>query len=250
MRHEDRHVTCISDVLLALREQAVPGEVFWFRGHAQHDWALLPSLARRAGHLERETEVIKRFIQLAVPHLTEGAPQSDWEWIFLMQHHRVPTRLLDWTESPLTALWFAVNSLDPQIEAQDGAFWCLSPLALNREARFRGKLETELPGFGKDEVLNSWLPDRQDSGLAQNPVAATGPRTSKRMAAQLGNFTIFDRGSVAIDQVGARQHIWKLVIPAASKPTFREELKLLRLTELTLFPDLDRVADLAREILV
>lgn len=126
----------------------------------------------------------------------------------------------------------------------------MAPLSLNREARFRGRLETELPGFGKDDVLNSWLPDRQDSGLAQNPVAATGPRTSPRMAAQLGNFTISDRGSQPIEQVGARQHVWRLIIPAAAKPTFKEELKLLRFTELTLFPDLDRVAAVAKEVLL
>lgn len=179
-----------------------------------------------------------------------SAPRDDWEWIFLMQHYRVPTRLLDWTESPLAALWFAVSSTDAANVASDGAFWCLAPLSLNREARFRGRLETELPGFGKDDVLDSWLPDRQDRGLAQNPVAATGPRNSRRMAAQLGNFTISDRGSGAIDEIGERRHVWRFIIPAAAKPTFAEELKLLRFTELTLFPDLDRVATVTKELLL
>ncbi len=249
MRHADRAINSVSELLVALRDVTVPRELLWFRGHSQSNWRLVPTLARNADHLGRETEVIKRFIQLAVPHLTEDPPRDDWEWIFLMQHYRVPTRLLDWTESPLAALWFAVSSSAAADGVSDGAFWCLAPLSLNREARFRGRMETELPGFGKDEVLNSWLPDRQDQGLAQNPVAATGPRNSRRMAAQLGNFTISDRGSGAIEEIGAQNHVWRFIIPVAAKPTFVEELKLLRFSELTLFPDLDRVATLTRELL-
>ncbi|MCA3155560.1 MAG: FRG domain-containing protein [Burkholderiales bacterium] len=249
MRHDDQEIQSVNDLLTQLRVRSLPREVVWFRGHANMDWQLVPSLARNAGHLPKETELIKRFIQLAVPHLTEDHPRDEWEWIFLMQHHRVPTRLLDWTESPLAALWFAVSSSEAADIASNGAFWCLAPLSLNKEARFRGRLETELPGFGKDLVLNNWLPDRQDSGTAQNPVAATGPRTSRRMAAQLGNFTISDRGSGAIDSIGERNHVWRFIIPANAKASIAEELNLLRFTELTLFPDLDRVATLTKEVL-
>lgn len=249
MRHEDREVGSVGELLSALRGTMVARELLWFRGHSNKDWKLIPSLARTQEHLQKETEVNKRFIQLAVPHLTEDAPRDDWGWIFLMQHHRVPTRLLDWTESPLTALWFAVSSMKESSLKSDAAFWCLAPLSLNREARFRGKLESELPGFGMDEVLDSYLPDRQDGGYAKNPVAATGQRNSRRMAAQLGNFTIADRGSGPVEEIGERKHIWRFIIPAAAKPAIMEELKLLRYTELTLFPDLDRVAKETLELL-
>lgn len=250
MRYQDINVSSVSELLAALQTQTKSRDLIWFRGHAQKDWKLIPSLARNPSHLMQETEVIKRFIQLAVPHLTEAPPKTDWEWIFLMQHHRVPTRLLDWSESPLAALWFAVNtknSIDTKI---DGAVWCLDPLALNREARLRGRLETELPGFESDKILDNYLPDRQDQGVGQNPVAASGRRNSRRMAAQLGNFTIFDRSPNSIEDVGAGLHVWRLVIPAAAKAAIAEELRLLRFTELTLFPDLDRVADLTKELLL
>jgi hypothetical protein len=250
MRHIDREVTTVGDLIAALRDTAVAREVVWFRGHANKDWPLTPSLARKPDHLLRETEIIKRFIQLAVPHLIDEPPRNDWEWIFLMQHHRVPTRLLDWTESPLTALWFATSLSDPTHATSDGAFWCLAPLSLNKEARFRGRLETELPGFASDPVLDSWLPDHQDHGVGQNPVAATGPRNSRRMAAQLGNFTISDRSSGAVDTIGEKKHVWRFIIPATAKIKIAEELNLLHFTELTLFPDLDRVATLTKELLV
>ena len=249
MRHDDIEIKSISDLLAALEKVSKPREMLWFRGHPIKDWKLVPSLARNVNNLRKETELIKRFIQLAVPHLTEDAPKDEWEWIFLMQHHRVPTRLLDWSESPLTALWFAVSSTEAHEASSDGAFWCLSPMDLNKEARFRGRLGTELPGFGKDTQLESYLPDRQDLGLAQNPVAATGPRNSRRMAAQLGNFTISDRESKPIEEIGASNHVWRFVIPAKDKGVIAKQLTLLRFNELTLFPDLDRVASVAREIL-
>lgn len=251
MRHQERDVSSVQELLVALRETTTPREMVWFRGQSQCEWGLIPSLARNRAHLDRETELIKRFMQLAVPHLTEDTPASDWEWIFLMQHHRVPTRLLDWTESPLAALWFAVSSHVLGDQASDAAFWCLAPLSLNKESKLRGRLDSELPGFGygMDKVLDNYLPEKQDQGAAQKPVAATGFRNSRRMAAQLGNFTIFDRGSEPIEVVGEKQHVWRFIIPAPAKTSILEELRLLRFTELTLFPDLDRVAKETQELL-
>ncbi|CBL45540.1 Conserved hypothetical protein [gamma proteobacterium HdN1] len=248
MRHEDREITSINDLVNSLRAQTVAREILWFRGHADRDWKLVPGLGRNQAHLAKETEVIKRFVQLSVPHLTEPPPKTDWEWIFLMQHYGVPTRLLDWTESPLTAMWFAMNG-DASTENKDGAVWCLAPLELNRHARFRGKLENELPGFDADEILDGYLPDRQAGGQGKNAVAATGPRNSRRIAAQLGNFTIFDRASEPIEEIGDKNHVWRWIVPAHARPNLLEELRLLRLTELSFFPDLDRVSKLTRELL-
>ena len=249
MRHEDCEIRSVSDLLNLLGEYLSSRQVVWFRGHANKDWQLVPSLARNPVHLEKETELIKRFKQLAVPHLTEGVPKDEWEWMFLMQHHRVPTRLLDWTESPLVALWFAVASSSAEERDRDGAFWCLDPLALNKQAKLRGRLETELPGFSEGTTLAAYLPDHQDIGAGLNPLAAIGPRTSRRMSAQLGNFTISDRGSLPIDDVGEKNHVWRLIIPCDAKKTIATQLNLLRFTELTLFPDLDRVATQTKELL-
>jgi FRG domain len=247
MKFLDTEVCSVTDLIERL-QQTTSNDLTWFRGQPRSSWGLVPSLSRTPENLKKENELLKRFIQLAVPHLTENIPRGDWEWIFLMQHHRVPTRLLDWTESPLTALWFAVSG-DSEDEKHDAAVWCLNPLLLNREARLRGRLETELPGFGKDGVLDSYLPDRQDTGAAQYPVAASGPRNSKRMAAQSGNFTISDAASSPIEEVGNKSHVWRFIVPKDSKPVIRKQLALLGFNELTLFPDLDRVASVTKELL-
>jgi hypothetical protein len=58
---------------------------------------------------------------------------SLWEWYFLMQHYGLPTRLLDWTESPLVALFFALAESSPKQE-HGPCVWILNPAELNRKS--------------------------------------------------------------------------------------------------------------------
>ncbi|QJR10493.1 hypothetical protein DSM104443_01557 [Usitatibacter rugosus] len=248
MRHKDIRVRTVSDILSALKKQSARGANTWFRGHAVEKWPLVPSLARKKSHLLAESALIKRFMQNAVPHI-DRPPTQEWEWMFLMQHHRAPTRLLDWSESPLASLYFVVS--DPRHSRRDGAVWCLDPTALNSEARISGfKFESEIPAFGIDDVLDSYLPSRVDKTTSTMlPVAIMGPRNTPRMAAQLGVFTINHRDHRPLEGIGKGDHVWRWIVPAASKSALRNELAFLGFTALTLFPELDRVADLAKELL-
>src|SRR5579859_3151748 len=83
----------------------------WFRGCTNCDYELVPSLGRPPFRLENERGLINTFKQNAV-QFVDQRPQSQWEWLFLARHHDIPTRLLDWTESPLIGLYFATHSLD------------------------------------------------------------------------------------------------------------------------------------------
>jgi hypothetical protein len=247
MRYQDRTIRSVSGMLSALKQQAKPGRVIWFRGQARQDWELVPSLAREAAHLLAESALIKRFMQNAAPHLVTQ-PREEWEWIFLMQHHRASTRLLDWSESPLAALYFAVH--EEKHMGASGTVWCLDPVALNREANLKFEFDAEIPAFGRDKVLESYLPSHVRENPAELiPVAIVGPRTTPRMAAQLGTFTINHRLHTPIEDIGACKHVWRWVIPAAVKRKVLKELSLLGISALTLFPELDRVADLSKEIL-
>jgi hypothetical protein len=119
-------INSISDLLKSLDQVINLDETFWYRGHAKSDWRLLPSLARNPQNLEKESDLISRFKQNAAL-LLPNLPNSEWEWLCIMQHHGVPTRLLDWTESPLIGLYFAVDSCDEN----DGALWVLKPIIRN-----------------------------------------------------------------------------------------------------------------------
>src|SRR5690554_4760695 len=57
---------------------------------------------------EYEIETLNRFKLRANSEIIPQ-PKDDWEWLALAQHHGLPTRLLDWTSSPLVALYFATK---------------------------------------------------------------------------------------------------------------------------------------------
>lgn len=104
----------------------------WFRGHPDADWALTPTLYRDAaptrGIRVVEDEIRQEFI-IRAPSLSAERPSNAWEWYFLMQHCGTPTRLLDWTEGALIALYFAVRN---KLDKADAAVWVLNPWDLNK----------------------------------------------------------------------------------------------------------------------
>jgi hypothetical protein len=128
--------------------------------------------------------------------------------------------------------------------------WCLDPIALNTEAKVQFEFGAEIPAFGRDKVLESYLPTRVLEGSARlNPLASMGPRNTARMAAQLGTFTINHRLHTPIEEIGAGDHVWRWIIPAPAKTRMATELAHLGYTSLTVFPELDRVSDLTKELL-
>lgn len=248
MRYLDRTLETIGELIEALRDYA--GEkIVWYRGQVDAAWKLVPAIARQPKHLDAELTTIKIFKQNAGPHLRER-PRSEWEWMFLMQHHRAPTRLLDWTESPLVGLYFALAGVKREHEDKDAALWFLDPVALNRHAGHHHTYPKEILAFDIDSALEGYLPDQVNARRTNlYPVAAIGPRNSPRMVAQAGTFTIMHATVIPVEEVGDSKHIWRMVIPAAAKENLRTELSMLGINEHILFPDLDRVADVARSLL-
>ena len=79
-----------------------------------------------------ENEIRHEFKSRALQLIQGRLPADEWEWYFLMQHYGVPTRLLDWTENPLIAIYFAVEGHKAD---RDAAVWALDPTWLNRKLR-------------------------------------------------------------------------------------------------------------------
>src|SRR3954454_8338892 len=98
-----------------------------FRGLSRGEYSNVSSLARLVGdaaHLERH--LVRNFRKYAV----QASPgPSTWDWLALGQHHGLPTRLMDWTFSPLVALHFATAAW-PQ---DDALLWAVDVVTAHQQ---------------------------------------------------------------------------------------------------------------------
>lgn len=248
--YDDQSIGSISDLLhhLKIHKQTSKGPI-WYRGHAQKNWDLLPSQFRPENKKE-EHEYLKQFKKDALL-LVEPIPKSQYEWLFIMRHNHLPTRLLDWTENPLTALYFALfDKLRPGVSEEDSVLWALLPLELNKNFT---ELENEqsLPSFEEDmNVLSPYTPEKYgnpgEKGK-QKPMAFLAPRNTKRMQAQQSVFTIHHRIKDPIDQIGNSKHVWKYIIPKEKKNEIRTELRLLGINKFLVYPELPVIHEKIKE---
>ena len=250
MLFKERRIRSVGDLLETLNRRQRRRVPVWYRGSTRTTHRLVPSLGRAPYRIEYERALINAFKQNAV-QFVDQRPPSEWEWLFLARHHWVPTRLLDWTESPLIGLYFAVTAADgySRDERRDGVLWVLLPTELNRQANITLGDERALPMFADDdEHLRNYLPSRlaSEPHTRMTPAAGIAIRHSKRMQAQHSVFTVTHRDQTSIDRIGDGRHIGRYIIPASAKAAIRKQLDALRVDRLSVFPELDNAARMAR----
>jgi hypothetical protein len=163
---------------------------------------------------------------------------------FLAQHHGLPTRLLDWTLSPLVAAHFA--TADPLCFDQDGVIWMVDSRQAHRMLpdRLRHFLEAEGADFFTVEMLDQAVPDLPTlDALAGSPFVLffEPPSIDDRIVNQFALFSVMPGPHTGLDDwLAAQPNLWrKLVIPACLKWEIRDKLDQANITERVLFPGLD-----------
>lgn len=226
------------------------GLVRWFRGTRSSSHRLIPSLYRHPdiqdpNHLiELEWDLLSSFRQQAPPFVGE-IPTNDLELLFLMQHYRVPTRLLDWSENPFVALFFALENCREERagEETDAAVWVLNPVHMNKVATTGQEGEATILGAFSAE-LDGYKPRAQGKSVNRLlPLAIYGIHNSPRIVAQRGAFTMFGKDITPIDEnekTGGKDGcVKKIVIKSDSKRAVFSDLFGVGISDSVVYPDLD-----------
>lgn len=221
-----------------------------YRGSSNSSAPLLTSLDRLGGvnpphtKVDLEEHILRNYIRYARPYIGTEA-NNDWEQLISAQHHGVPTRLLDWSYSPLVAVFFATR---PSAGAQDRAVWRLDWQAVHHAFGFpplalrTADLDTLLDG-GKH-----YTPWQLFTRSNEKPFACLlePPSIDARIVSQAAAFTLCSDRCHAFDDFleehGLGDALVKFVIRGELVSHFRDQLDLAGVDERRLFPDLDGVA--------
>lgn len=176
-------------------------------------------------------------------------------WLALMQHHCVPTRLLDWTESPYVAMYFAIEDKAKDKRRREkeshSAVWAIDLAWL--ESRGRELLQSKngapsaidsSPAEAAD-YTNRLLRETEEPVIVRiNP-----PMSNPRLFAQRGIFLCKLYHQASFGQIlmtmmmhpepADRPVIRKLEIGSSLRIKFLKHLRAMNIHRTSLFPGLD-----------
>lgn len=253
---EIRSLGAFVDRVTPAEPDVVPGrrrDTGVYRGASDASAPLLTTLDRLGGvnppHTKSDLEeyVLRNYMRYARAY-TGTTPLNDWEELFSAQHHGVPTRLLDWSYSPLIAAFFATRPCSDHRE-RDRAVWRLDWQKVHRAFRFPSVslLPRDLESIFEDGGHTSpWQLFARDPEATTFACLVEPPSLDQRIAAQAAVFTLASDKTRAFDDFlishGLGDALTRYVIPAECVSLFRDQLDLVGIDERRLFPGLDGVA--------
>lgn len=206
-----------------------PQRVLLFRGVKDSKYKLVQKVGRNEKALTEEVSILRSFKARGSFHFSVP-PKDDWDWLVIAQHYGLPTRLLDWSTSPMVAAYFSVEDVEDERNSDECAIFVLS------------KLKTisihQLPHYSEGPLK---LSDK-----VNNMVMRFAPyyQNNPRIVAQRGVFTIHPQPSLPLDDVlESHNCLQKLVIKGKDLQVhFKNTLDIIGINRETLFPDLDGLA--------
>jgi len=204
-------------------------ETGWiFRGHTNSSWELETTLERLLKPIgwkadlaiNCETYSINLFQSRAHHYISkEQIPDSILGWIALMQHHGVPTRLLDFTESPFFALFFAFNGV-PANQEESCAIWAINWRDIMKNSVAFLKQQEKGFSYTYSDILTNQddIFERYVYGKAHNILWVTEPKIfNLRLERQKGTFILsvnIQQRIIDIISTLSPEQVHKIVIPA------------------------------------
>jgi hypothetical protein len=189
---------------------------WYFRGHSDPIWKLVPKIGRDKYKGVDEELVFNSWKRRAVEFVSKS-PENDWEWLSIAQHHGLATRLLDWSINPLNAIYF---SLKEHIES-DAVLY-----AIKFNYKFERKTKNTSPF--KIDYTGIYYP----KGIVS------------RIVRQNGVFSVHHNPQLSLDEdVDSVQELNKIIIDHNYRKSLIKELSFYGINAANLFPDLDGLSE-------
>lgn len=231
-----------------------------FRGMDVAAWGLATSLQRLSKKPGTDTSLIEAsLIRSFRKYANAGAFDEKTEWYVLAvaQHNGLPTRVLDWTMSPLVAAHFACG--DDTHKEKDGAIWCLHAGMLRGINAGVIRDINQQKGHAAENLIGiSWVYDTRlleksfadlaalDSSRPSGPLMLLWepPSLDARIANQSGLLSLMNhpeesQNDFLLTQSAAHPElVLRIVIEAGAKSEIRDMLDQNGISERTIYPGL------------
>ncbi len=222
--------------------------LYVYRGQPDADFELVTSLMRNCKDKRKELEpcILRNFTKYA--ELEEPSIESSvWMQMIFGQHHGLPTRLLDWSYSPLIALHFstAENDMD-QMSKHDSAVWRIDIHELHEILPEKYRAESKRVNntvFSVDMMENvcSSLAQYDDDMGNRSMVIIEPPSVDPRIVNQYSFFSVIPSGMEDIEKFldENTNETYKYVIDKELRWQVRDMLDHQNISERIVYPGLD-----------
>jgi hypothetical protein len=212
----------------------------WCRGQVQKDWAIQPGIYRGDFHpinekdrFEFEYHLNQEFISLSGPNI-KGS-ETEEELYFLQQHYGMRTRLVDWTNNPLIALWFSVEKdFD-----HDGCFFFMDVYQMENLGDRFGIATPKHKAFTESiKYINSF----GNVGEFPDTIFPIRPAHKIERIRHQGSFFTFHVPAEPILNEKHNKTLTKAIIPGKIKPTIKATLKKIGIDSYFIYGGLEKMA--------
>jgi len=206
----------------------------FFRGVVDNTSKLLPTLFKTQWNpVQLEMNLFIDFESKSSFFYGIESSRNSWDILTEMRHHRLPTRLLDWTGSFAVSLYFALRDYKGDTTP---CIFIMNPFLLNEKSIKRNKIASVVdnPAF---DYKNQFL--RETGKIPfDNPVAIYPLKSHARLLAQDGFFTVHGMNIKPIDEIYP-DLIKRFDIPKSIIEDAMRFLHVANINEFTLYPDID-----------